>query len=549
MNRFSVFLLFVLIAFLPFNSFAQTSFEKGLKEFEEENYEEALQYFLEARKMDPRSSKVAFYLGLTYKIMEQPKEAIPHLRDAVTLTPRIEEALVELIDALWQIDNLKEAKEWVLVGEKEGIRPARVQFLKGLILSKEGNYAEAVSAFEKAKSLDPSLAQAAEFQIGIALTRQGKLKEAQKRFKSTISLDPTTDLATYAKDYEKMVAEKIERERPWRFSLGINYKYDSNVVAKGSGPIVDAISGQEGQALNLNLRIGYTFPFSFARPYNLSLQYSLFAERYFPKHYIRADGTRGNLSEYNNMSNTISVIPGYNFKNWSLTLPFTYIYNSLQGAKGNTFLDELNWWNTTRYMEQYGIYPAARFMVTKNSVGEVSFGLGKKRYFETSLHPRPISPEEERSASIWNGNLGWTYFFKQGKGIFALKYTYGKEDAKGRNWTIESENKFSLTLLYPLSDSIGRPIKFLGSIDAAYTRYKYENVFFGEKRRDETYNVSAGFIYEGFLHDLFKGKSAEGGFLKKIDLLLQYSNMRDRCNISVYDFRREIVAVGLEYKF
>jgi len=557
MNRFKS--LFKIVIFLislsllsPLYASAEGFLEKGIKEFKEENYEESIAYFQDARKADPTSSSAAYYLGLTYKIIEDYKSAIPHLKDAVTLTPKIKEALVELIDSLYQTENLKEAKQWVDVGEKEGIQPARIQFLKGMILSKEGKYMDAVAAFEKAKSLDPSMAQAAEFQIASAYTKEGKLKEAKKRFKSTISLDPTTDMATYAKDYEKMVAEKIERERPWRFSIGLNYKYDSNVVAKGSGQIVDAISGHEGSALNLNLRMGYTFPFSFREPYNLSLQYSLFAERYFSKQYIRADGTTGNLSEYNNMSNIISAIPGYNFEKWSLSFPVNYIYNSLQGNKGNSFLGELNWWNQTRYLEQYGITPTARFMVTKNSVGEFSFGIAKKRYFETPLHPEPITSDENRNAVIYNTSLGWSYFFKEGKGLFSLKYTLGKEEADGRNWSIDYENRFSMTFLYPLVDFINKPIKFLASADAAFTQYKFENATFNMKRRNDTYNLSGGFIYEGFMNNLFKRKEKEGfvsELFKNTDLILQYTYIRDKCNISIYDYKRELITLGLEYKF
>ncbi|HOP85039.1 MAG TPA: tetratricopeptide repeat protein [Syntrophorhabdaceae bacterium] len=557
MNRFKS--LFQVVIFLislcllsPLYASGEEFLEKGMKEFKEENYEESLAYFQDARKADPTSSIAAYYLGLTYKILEDHKSATPHLKDAVTLTPKIKEALVELIDSLYQIGNLKEAKEWIDVGEKEGIQPARVQFLKGLILSKEGKYMDAVAAFEKAKSLDPSMAQAAEFQIASAYTKEGKLKEAQKRFRSTISLDPTTDMATYAKDYEKMVAEKIERERPWRFSIGLNYKYDTNVVAKGSGQIVDAISGHEGSALNLSLRLGYTFPFSFKTPFNLSLQYSLFAERYFPKQYTRADGTTGDLSEYNNMSNVLSAIPGYNFEKWSLSFPITYMYNSLQADKRNSFLGDLNWWNQTRYLEQYGITPTARFMVTKNSVGEVSFGIAKKRYFETPLHPEPFTSDENRNAFVWNTGLGWTYFFKGGKGIFSLKYTFNKEEADGRNWSIDYENRFSLTFLYPLYDFIKRPIKFLASADASFTQYKFENATFNMKRRNDTYNLSASLIYEGLFANIFKGRQSQdfmSDLLKNTDLIGQYTYIRDKCNISIYDYKRELITLGLEYKF
>jgi tetratricopeptide (TPR) repeat protein len=465
--------------------------------------------------------------------MENYKDAIPCLRDAVTFTPRVKEALVELIDALYQTGNLKEAREWTEVGEKEGIQPARIQFLKGMILIKEGKYMEAVTAFEKAKEMDKTMSQAAEFQIANAYTREGKLKEAQKRFQSTISLDPNTDLATYARDYDKMVAEKIARERSWRFSMGMNYKFDTNVVAKGSGPQVDAISGVQDSALNMSARVGYTAPFSFKKPYNLSFQYSLFAEKYFPKQYIRADGTKGDISEYNSMTNVISAIPGYNFQRWSLTLPISYTYNDLQGDKNNDFLGEFTWLNTSRYMDQIGLNPTARYMVSQNSVGEVSFGFAKKSYFATALHPEPISSDEDRDSKTMSGSLGWTYFFQEGKGLLGLRFTHTEEDAEGRNWTNDA-NGLSLSLLYPLKDMVKMPLSFQFSGDATYTGYKYANVVFDTKRQDDIYNTTAGFIY---------------GLTEDVDILAQYSYIRDKCNISIYDYKREIFSLGFEYRY
>lgn len=515
-------------------AFAQSqSFEMGMKEFRDENYEEALTYFLEARKAEPTSSTVAFYIGLTYKIMEQHKDAISYLRDAVTFTPRIKEALVELIDVLYQTDNIKEAKKWLEVGEKEGIQPARIQFLKGLVYLKDKKYSEAIAGFEKAKEIDPSMTQLAEFQIASANMQEGKYKEAQNRFKAVIGVDPKSDMATLARDYDKALAEKFERERPWRFSGGLSYKHDTNVVAKGSGPIVDAISGHEDSALNLSLRIGYTAPFSFNKPYNLTFQYSLYADKYFPKQYIRADGTTGNLSEYNTVSQTISAIPGYNFEKWSLSLPISYTYSSLQGDKGNDFLNELSWFNTTRYMEQTGINPTARFMVTQNNIGEVSLGYSKKYYFETPLHPEPLSSDENRNSNVMNGGLGWTYFFKEGKGQVGLKYTYAEEDAEGRNWT-NREHRFSASFIYPLKDLFTVPLKFQFSGDAAFTQYKYNNVVFDMTRRDDTYNTAFGLIYE---------------LTKNIDILTQYTYVRDKCNISIYDYTREIFSLGFEYRY
>jgi Tfp pilus assembly protein PilF len=77
------------------------------------------------------------------------------------------------------------------------------------------------------RSSTPSATQQAELQIAGIYTQQGRYKDAQERLRTTITLDPASDLALYARDYEKIVADKAERERPWRFSVGMGYKYDT----------------------------------------------------------------------------------------------------------------------------------------------------------------------------------------------------------------------------------------------------------------------------------------------------------------------------------
>ena len=71
---------------------------------------------------------------------------------------------------------------------------------------------------------------------------------------------------------------------PGGLLLVLRYKYDTNVIAKGSGPLTDSITGQEDSALNFSVRVGYTAPFSFRTPFSFSGYYSLSADRYFGKH-------------------------------------------------------------------------------------------------------------------------------------------------------------------------------------------------------------------------------------------------------------------------
>jgi tetratricopeptide (TPR) repeat protein len=511
-------------------SFCQTPFEKGMAQFNQENYEEAIEFFSEARELEPQSSSVAFYYGLTYKLMENYKEAIPYLREAVTLTPHVKEALVELIDALYQENDIKEALKWIEVGERENISPARIQYFKGLILAKENKNLEAIEAFKKAKELDNSLAQAVEFQIASAYLKEGKLKESQDRFKAAISLDPMSDIGTYAKDYENLVSDKMDRERPFRFNVSLSYKYDTNVsAAPTSGPFVDIpalssqISGQRDTALNTTIRVLYMAPFSFKTPYSLSMQYALYADRYFRR------------DDYNMMQQSITVNPGYNFQRLSLTLPMLFAYTWLQGdnrdgyGSGTDFTNSLHWYRDAQYMKILAANPTARFLIAPNHIGELTFGVAQKRYDIISSDAPPISPDEDRDAVNTSGTIGWMYLFKEGDGLFSFKYTYANEDADGWNWSY-LENRFGFSFIYPFM----KTLKFQLASDASYMNFRHVNSIYDMKRKDATYTNSASLTYE---------------FRPKTFLTGQYTNIKDKSNIGTYDYSREIFSIGIEYRF
>ncbi|MFA6143155.1 MAG: tetratricopeptide repeat protein, partial [Candidatus Omnitrophota bacterium] len=123
-----------------------------------ENFDEALVLFQELRKEDPNSSIAAYYLGLTLKQVQRYKEAKPELEAAATLTPRVDNAIPELIDLLFKLEEFDEAKKWIETAEKDNIAPAQTAFIKGMILLRENKDTDAtIAAFDKAKSLDESL--------------------------------------------------------------------------------------------------------------------------------------------------------------------------------------------------------------------------------------------------------------------------------------------------------------------------------------------------------------------------------------------------------
>jgi hypothetical protein len=103
------------------------------------------------------------------------------------------------------------------------------------------------------------------------------------------------------------------------------------------------------------------------------------------------------------------------------------------------------------------------------------------------------------------------------------------EDAKGDNWSFKG-NKISMSVLFPFFD------RFKLNVYGEYLRRDFENknnVFLVD-RKDNNYIATA---------------SLSCMIIKGIDLIAQYTYLRNDTNIELYDYKRNIVSLGLEFYY
>jgi TolA-binding protein len=495
-------------SFIP-AAFGQTAaaLQEGIKQYRSDNYEEAVELFIKAREQNPKSTEAAFWLGLAYKQQGSFQEAVPHLIDAVTLTPPIKEAIVELIDALQRTDQRAEAKKWIAVAEREGIYPAKTAFLKGMVLAKDEKYPESIAAFEKAKTLDNTFTQAADFQIGLSLMLARKYGEAGKRFQAAVTQDPASDLASFARRYQDLVEERSWIERPVRLTIGLMGQYDTNMLQE---PFIYQTLGEAGEqqsfAMLNTLRVDVvpTLPGSW-----------LFNASYALSSYVH----QKNSTSHDLLANTFSVAPGYSFGRVAVNLSANYT----QTLKRDP--------SYKRYSDNFSGGPLLRFLLAEeqNHILEIYGGYQKKNYSPTSLTGLPLHPDEDQTACGLDSYVSWVWLFKNGA-IFNLKYGFTTENANGNNWTNQG-HRLTVNSIVPL---IGHLKLQLGA-DAFRQDYKNGNTLFGgETRRDMTYTGIAGLTWE--IH-------------KNLSLILQYTGIRAHSNIFIYDFDRSIYSAGAELRF
>jgi hypothetical protein len=168
--------------------------------------------------------------------------------------------------------------------------------------------------------------------------------------------------------------------------------------------------------------------------------------------------------------------------------------------------------------------PTVSFMFLPNHIGQFSMG-----YMRREILHDPPDRYENRDGNILTVSPGYIYSFKNGKGLFMLKYEFSSDNTEGKNWE-NTGNQIILNFLLPVIDKLS----FTISGEMFLQDYQHTHTFFGMKRSDRTYYGAAGMRWE---------------MLNGLNLNLQYSHTHADSNISVYEYKRNIYTVGLEYIF
>ncbi|RJQ56724.1 MAG: DUF560 domain-containing protein, partial [Desulfobacteraceae bacterium] len=473
--------------------------EEGIALYKAEKYNEAVQSLKKARQKDPASSSAAFFLGLSYKQLSDYPAAKMHLRDAVSLSPKIKEALVELIDVLYQIgekEDLAEAKKWIAVAKENDIFPAKITFLEGLVHQKEGDHLGSIEYFEKAKSLDPSMRQAADLQIAIGYVNARDLKKARDRFEAVVSYNPQSDMAEFARRYQESIDRQIDLERPLHITVSVSGGYDTNVVLKPlETEVAPDITNEDSFFKNVNARLDYLPALPF--PWIFNSSYS-FSGTFYDTQVRRT---------HDSISNNLYGLAGYNFGSYSLNGIVNYTYMLRRNPD----------WETLGHF--LGLGPSVRMSWRQNHLFELFGGVLFKEYEED-----PLIPEEDNDAQAFNTYLNWLWGITD-RTFLSLRYDFAAEDTDGDNLDNDT-HRFSANVSFPVWID---PLRIQIGAQAAMQDYNNNHSAFGVKRSDDTYLGFAGISW---------------AFYKGFTLLSNYSYTKADSNLPIYEYDRHIVSLG-----
>ncbi len=501
--------------------------QRGIAEFQQENFDEALESLIKARNAQPQSSLPAYYLGMTYKNLENYSEAKKYLKSAINLKPEIKEAVLELAEVNYDLGNFQDAYDLLMTAEKDNVRPGQTAYVKGLVLIGMDKNLEAIAAFQNARNLSPALVQASNYQIGQAYLKESNvsasleeslksLEEAEKSFQTVIDNDPNTDMAAFAQDFIELIQKKKQEPSNIRAYLGIHRQYDDNVILKPGDDIGLALPSNQSDSRWV-ITGGLEYIPVKRKPLDYSAHYSFYMSRH------------DDLSQYDVDSHSLALFP-------------SRIINDVSKA-GVALRYNHTWVDGDEYLGMATITPTyTRYIGKKHTIQSYLSYAAKDFLTNTS------AGVEDRDADVYSASVSWFAFFKQDKGVFVpfmesfelsafgenegyfnLLYELSKEETDGSNWEYIG-NKVGVIYLIPLLQNA--KLRLAG--DVKYKDFTNIHTVWNKERRDIIYGVSSLLFYK---------------FREDLDLQLLYSYRRDDSNIGLYDYDRNVYSIGIEYRY
>ena len=175
-------------------------------------------------------------------------------------------------------------------------------------------------------------------------------------------------------------------------------------------------------------------------------------------------------------------------------------------------------------MHSVTVLPQYSFVINQNQ-----FAQAFVRYQFKDFLKKAINSDENRDSNDYAVGGSWFYLFAENKGFLNLRYEFNKENTDGKNWEYHG-NKFSAGFLYPVMEKLKLNI----GLEAYLQKYEETHTAFDKKRKDETYTFNTMLSYTIY---------------EDIDIQAQYSHIKSNSNITVYDYDRNIVSIGIEARF
>jgi hypothetical protein len=180
--------------------------------------------------------------------------------------------------------------------------------------------------------------------------------------------------------------------------------------------------------------------------------------------------------------------------------------------------------DSSGYLQVYSLSPTYSFVTGEYQYASATIKLQKRDFLK-----EPAFPEENRDGSNTSAGIAWFRLISQQKGFVTLKFELDKEKTTGVNWSFFG-SKVGAGALYPVNEHL----KLALGIELWQQGYDNVHTFYGTKRTDTSYSASTQLLY---------------ALTPDVDAQLQYVLINNGSTVTVYEYHKNIVSIGVYARF
>jgi len=259
---------------------------RGVLAYDEKRYEDALQSFREALRLEPNNVDALYYTALTNIALKRYDPAVEALEQARARDPRDQSISFQLGALYFGLERYDRAKPLLEEVFAANPRLDNLGYYVGFLRYRQKDYQGALRAFRAGTSTDPNIQQLTRFYSGLALGILGLPEQATAEIDEALRLQPASALTGPAERLRGAVAAAREGERRFKAEVRLGFFYDDNVVVnpdQGADPLVGVLRQRKQTSTGelASMRLDYSFfrqagfdataTFSFFTTYNNDL--------------------------------------------------------------------------------------------------------------------------------------------------------------------------------------------------------------------------------------------------------------------------------------
>lgn len=492
------------------------SMTKGVVEFGRGHYEQAANFFEQARQATPGDPEASEYLGQTLLRLKRYSEAEGLFHDVTVSHPTRAQSWLGLAIAQSQLGKYHEALKSLEQAQTLDPQNPLIYFYQGVVSHELKSFNQSSALFSRAMALSPDLTPTVRYYTGMSYYERGLIDQAQKELEAAIAAgEPESDVARAARAILEQRTAAPKGPKQWDLSLSVSGQYDSNVVLLPIG--VQPPGGSSGISQKDDFRTTY-----YARGEYRLIQNSLWTTGIAYGFY---QSLQVKLTAFNIQDHAPSVFVQRQFGMVTARLQYAFDY--------------------VRVGQEPFLLSNAVQPIIVVAEGDSYFTQIQLRYQNKDFQDDQFAGNSFRDGKNWLAGVTQYAYFDNGKGYLRLAYTFDTDVTGGGSPAVATPGVQSSAdwdyKAHRVAIGLGVPefwtLKPSFAFDYYRLNYENPNSFSPDgttKRRD---NV------------LFFTATIGRSLADWLTISAEYNYTRDQSNIAVFAYNRSIFSLTLSSRF